>query len=61
MIQIYFTIIEFCLFSLGVGCLKMLTEARLKIIKKNWQKFEHPFEHKKLLIRKKVYQQSYKK
>jgi hypothetical protein len=45
MIQIYVTIIKFYLFSLGGGDLKILTEARSKIIK-------GLFEDKKLSIHK---------
>jgi hypothetical protein len=53
--QKYFTIIKSCLFSLGGGNLKILTEVCSKIIKKNWQKFERLFEDKKLLIHKKYF------
>jgi hypothetical protein len=52
MIQRYFTIIKLCLFSLGDGNLKILTETRSKIMKKICQKFERLFEDKKLLIHK---------
>jgi hypothetical protein len=38
---------------LGGGNLKILTEARSKIIKKNWQKFERLFKDKSLPIHKK--------
>jgi hypothetical protein len=47
MIQRYFTIIKFYLFSLGDGNLKILTEARSKIVIKFWQKFERFFNDKK--------------
>jgi hypothetical protein len=43
MIQRYFTIIKFCLFLLGDGNLKILAEARSKIINNFWQKFERLF------------------
>jgi hypothetical protein len=44
---------KFLLFSLGGGYLKILTEARSKIVEKFWQKFERLFEDKKLYIHKK--------
>jgi hypothetical protein len=51
MIQRYFTTINVCLFSLGGGNLKVLIiEARSKIIKCFWQKFERLFEDEKLLM-----------
>jgi hypothetical protein len=40
MMQRYFTIIKFCLFSLGGGNLTILTEARSEIIKIFWQRFD---------------------
>jgi hypothetical protein len=53
MIQRYFTIKILRLFSLVGGNLKILTEARSKMVKTFWQKFKRLFESKKMLMHKK--------